>query len=302
MRVPNDSEKLTLRLTVDDLGMVWVLPGEGLPRSSNLTVDDFVKTEYLDIYPSVRVPAFSHNVPMLISLYDFKVKERFASLEVCSPMNFDNETSAEADLALFRSRRINLAPSIGGWHEFSMKDWPSYAMANHLRCGLEPGAYTEQLLQVHPVWPYLSFIENLDLESCTRLFALLLDPRWFIDPYGDPDNHWRLLNYLGVVDKVSDDDKLRQSRFRIVLDCWQKRSGKIIQATPRNFLWRTWKQKHGGLDGCRAGSRLFIDYLRTTWTHVMSNGPQSTLLFVPDYFFNSQDEMIALCDHLKRYI
>lgn len=293
-------ELASLKLTVDGRGMVWLLSGGRMPCSSGQDALSFVQGELYRGYDCVRVPGTQLNAELIKELYHVKLQEKFPRLEVCGPLAYEDVDDREdPELLLHHLRRVQLPPSLGGWHEFSIKDYPSYSLAAHLQGGLETGDYTDRLLQAHPVWPYLTFIEGIDWPSCSRLLAAILDPRWHMDPCSGTDS--QLDHFLGLAHHQAGDDSARGQRYRVVMDCWKRSADTVTLDGPGNFLWRIWVAQGGGAFGDLAVCREFVDYLKMTWTMTLCTNHQACELFIPEFFFEREDEVLAYRAHLRRY-
>lgn len=293
-----------LKVTVDDQGVVWCLSGDQMPRCSGLRVPQFLESSVLGPDVSVRMVGSAANAELLIDLFERKLRGGLHGLQVCSPLCCESAAERkDPELLLYSMRSFGLPPSLGGWHEFDIKDYYSYALASHFHRALAAGEYTRKLLGGHPVWPALSFIAGLDIDACARLLATVIDPRWYIDASGDPNRGSKLEQYLGLNPKTQANldrgNSPQQSRCRLVLACWKTEDPKK-PIGPRFFLWRAWAARGGGTKGDLVASKLFIAYLRQVWAQAVCNGPQASRLFVPEHFFVNADEVMAYREHMAR--
>lgn len=305
----------SLKLTVDRHGIVWALAGSRLPRSTKLDVATFLKSHQFSVDYNVRVVGTITNTPLIVELFHRRVKSEFSSLEVCSPLCcLDPADRDDPEVMLYSMRKFRRSPSLGGWHEFVIKDYPSYVLANYFTdktAALKmlpsnmayPEGYPKELLYHHPAWPYLSFIEGLDVDLCAELVATILDPRWYADPAPDGTDGDRMEQYLGLYPGISKDaSTTRGKRYQMVLGCWKRSGGTLLKADgPQGFIWRIWAMKGGGEKGDVAACKCFMNYLRLTWTMALCSGPQSQHLFVPRYFFQNRDEVEAFSNHIGRF-
>ena len=298
-----------LKLTVDDTGIVWYLHGEGMPHCSDLSDWDFLQSPILQNVKQVRMVGSSNNAELLHKLYELKLKQELNSLQVCSPMCCDiADNRNDPGVVLFKMRNYKLAPSLGGWHEFGRGDFPSYLLAAYYKRHNKAADYTKQATLSHVAWPALSFIENLNIEAVGKLFAALIDPRWFVD-VADIDSGVRLQQFLGLNPRsVSATESSvkdpRVERCQLVLSCWKTTpDGSITPATsiPRNFLWRLWANTGGGCRGDLAASKFFVEFLRLTWTKAVCCTVQANHLFVPKFFFDQKDEIEAYEEYEKTF-
>lgn len=298
-----------LKLTVDDNNTVWYLNGEGMPHCSNLTDWDFLGSPILQDAKQVRMSGSTNNSELLHQLYELKLKHELDSLQVCSPMCCDvAEDRADPSVVLFKMRNYNLASSLGGWHEFGRLDYPSYLLAAYYKQHNKASDYTRQATMSHAAWPAVSFVEHLNPEAISKLFAVLIDPRWFVD-IAEVNSGLRLEQYLGLnprgISTINEKGRdPRVDRCQLVLNCWKTTpAGSITLATsiPRNFLWRVWAARGGGCRGDLAASRFFVEFLRLTWTKALCTSAHSSRLFVPKYFFSHKDEADAYAEYEKTF-
>jgi len=295
-----------LKVTVDGRGVVWFLSGDQMPKCSHLLIEEFLKSDLLDEDTAVRTVGTAVNADLLLGLYDRKLRVGLRSLQVCSPLCCESaEDRKDPELLLYSMRSFGLSPSLGGWHEFDLKDYYAYSLVSHFHRTLDVGEYTRRLLVGHPVWPYLSFIAGLNLDACTRLLAIIIDPRWYIDVAVDPDRGSKLEQYLGLNPKIQltldRGRSCQHERFRTVLSCWKTEDPKK-PIGPRYFLWRAWAARGGGSKGDLVASKLFVSYLRQTWSKAVCNGPQADHLFVPEHFFVNADEVMAYREHMAKFM
>jgi hypothetical protein len=306
-----------LKLTVDHKGIVWELAGSRMPRSTGMDTATFMRDHSFSGDYNIRVVGTPTNAPFIVELFHRRVKSEFASLEVCSPLCCLDPTDREdPEVLLFSMRKFHRSPSLGGWHEFMLKDYPSYVLATYYfdtaaamnmlpitRTGTYPADYPKQLLYHHPAWPYLTFIEGLGVDICSELIASIIDPRWYSDPAPDGTDGDRLEQFLGLYPGISKEtESTRAKRYQMVLGCWKNSSGSVLKADgPRGFVWRVWASKGGGEKGDIAACKFFTNYLRLTWTMSLCTGPQAQHLFVPSYFFNNKDEIDAFTAHISRF-
>ena len=306
----------SLKLTVDQKGIVWKLTGGNMPRSTEMDIQTFMRKYHFESDDNIRIVGTSVNAPIIIELFGRRVRQDFASLEVCSPLCcLDPEDRDNHEVVLYSMRKFRCPPSIGGWHEFSIKDCPSYALSKYFTdmtssMKLLPTVkiveydadYPKQTLFHHPAWPYLAFVEGLDKDLCAELIANILDPRWYIDPTAHTDDGDRLEQYLGLYPGISKETaSTRAKRYQLVLGCWKNSGGSGLKADgPNGFIWRVWASNGGGEKGDIAACKCFVNYLRLTWTMSLCLGPQAHHLFIPGYFFSHRDEVEAFNDHASK--
>jgi hypothetical protein len=300
------TDTATLKVTCHQ-GLIWYLRGDGMPANSRQSVYDFMSSQTLADADTVRVAGTSGNANLLVELYEQRLRGRFSSLQVGSPLCCESaDGRRDPEVLLFAMRRFSLPPSLGGWHEFNLKDYSSYLMAAELLRHKHVTDLMRQNLRGHPTWPSLSFVEGIDVDACCLLISVILDPRWYVDTNGNPNSGSRLEQYLGLSPKTQaavarGDKSWRADHCQIVMNCWRRQSDPIsVSMSSRSFLWRTWAEKGKGVKGDLAASKHFIAFLRLTWIQAMSEGPQMPYLFVPNYFFDSRrpDETTAYIKHV----
>ena len=304
---PTTADDHALKLSVDNDNLIWYLEGDGLPRHSNNEVDQFLDGRILRQYDHVRVVGLAANSVLLLRLFELKQRGFLKSLEVCSPLCCESaEDRRDPEVVLFNMRDYRLAASLGGWHEFSGRDAMSYLLAAHFQRSREVTDEQRRVLLRHPAWPALRFIKPLDSDACCKLLGLLIDPRWYIDS-DEPNRSGKIEQFLGLNPTAQAanecaDEPWSHERCRLVQSCWRvgQVPGRIQDMNARHFLWRAWLGRGGGLKGDLAASKLFISFLRQTWTEALCDGPKRGRLFVPEYFFAGKDEAEAFKTHMKK--
>jgi hypothetical protein len=315
--VPDILDSVGLRLTVDRKGTVWQLLGSSMPRSTGQDVPTFLDKHSFEPDDHVRVVGVPANANLIVELYYRRLKKVINQLEVCSPLCcHDPSDRDDPAILLFSTRRFCRPPSLGGWHEFAIRDYPSYLlchyfsdMASSMKLSPTtkildyPAQFPKDAVFHHPAWPYLSFVEGICAEACAELISHLLDPRWYVDPAPDGDESTRMEQFLGLYSGIAKDrTSVRARRYQLVLDCWKNGGTGVIHTDgPRGFVWRSWITKGGGEKGDIAASKCFINYLRMTWSMSLCLTAQASRLFVPHHFFQRQDEVEAFLGHLTKF-
>lgn len=294
------AEVESLKLTVDDHNIVWYLLNNGLPKSSGTDSSDFLKSIERFRSSHIRSVGSANNADLLKQLFEMRLHDEFDSLEVCGPQCCHDILRKDPELTLYSMRKWTAPVSLGGWHTFSIKDYISYALAAHYEFQTEYTRYVENLVASHPLWPYISFIEDADAEAFSRLVGCIIDPRWFASE--DDKETDGLENYLGLVDDYHrSDDLSKEKRYQMVMDSWHgTKTGKSIKiATPRTFLQRIWSE-HKGSD--YVACKKFIEFFRLAWLMVLCDTGQATQLFVPQHFLSTGIELDAFYTHVKKYL
>jgi len=294
-----------LKLTVDNDHLVWFLDGDEMPHLSGLTVEEFVDSDELGSDTSIRVVGMPENAELLLHLFEMKVAEDINHLQVCSPLCCESsEDRHDPEVLLYNMRSFGLSPSLGGWHDFDLKDYYIYSLVAVYEHPPVDVNRVRQMLAGHPAWSALTFIADLDTLKCAELFATIIDPRWYIDAAVDPNRGSKLEQYLGLNPRIQanldkPNDHWQAQNCRLVMECWKNEVPRK-NIGPRHFLWRAWNARGGGFRGDLVASKLFISFLRQTWLQAMCNTRHASHLFVPEYFFLQPDEMVAYKDHITK--
>lgn len=207
-------------------------------------------------------------------------------------------------------RTCRLSGSTGGWHAASSADLAVYRLISGVVAELpDPGdqASVDQLMPLlrdHPAWPAISFIPTAHYGCAMKLLAVIVDPRWHINPE-KPDSRQSLYRFLGR-------SHLEEHGMRL----WAQESPFIEVGTDtssrRAALWlMSWSngELYGRFNGVAEGvhprdylrrfpfydaSLRFASFLHSVWLA----GMLSRELFVPEYFF--RDSVVA--DTYRRHI
>jgi hypothetical protein len=293
-----------LKITLSEQGHIWFLEGNGMPHQSGVDATTFLESAVFRAAAHVRMVGNAANAKLILQLYGHKLDNRIRSLEVCSPLCCDSpDDRKDPEVMLYQMRNFWLPGSLGGWHEFSHHDLFSYMLAAHFHEHDNITVEQRKVMTVHRLWPCLSFIDGIDLDSCARLVGALVDPRWYIDA-DDPDRNSKLEQFLGLNPKTQCESEKggdKQSYYKLVLKCWKTGSPPgQLSLNARHFLWRAWHSKGGGPKGDLIASKFFVAYLRATWTSLVCNRAHAGRLFVPEYFFLRSEEARAFREHYKK--
>jgi hypothetical protein len=305
------ADSAAVKVTVDGRGAVWYLDGEQMPFCSGSDANEFSADFRTQTASRFRVVAFPENIPLILALYNNCSRKEEFPLEVCSPLCCEGADRQDPELLLYRMRGYGLPPSLGGWHRFGPLDLPSYLLARALHPGAGAAGDADAglvrlYMRAHPAAVSLRFPDHLDELQLARLIAMVIDPRWFVDPH-EPDSPSKLEQYLGLTPKNADDaakgdTSWRADRCRLVKRVWDnlRDPADPNDHGPRRFVYR--ERRRGGAVWDLKASRLFVDYLRQTWTASVCAGPQRGRLFVPEYFFPFADEAAAYREHCSRAV
>lgn len=308
--------KSVYRLHVDDQGYVWYAFDGQMPVPSMTKVGDFMRNPPMGMADSTKAIGCPNNVDLLLRLYDRKLNGKLARVQVCTPAVCPTASRRKRpEVVLLDANQWQGWPaSLGGWHEFGEDDFPAYYLARNFMVGLETMDVTKHVGRTHVAWHALSFIPHLNEEYSFRLLAMILDPRWFVDPE-EPEKNSRLEGFLGLTPRtqyhVSGDgnNKTVQAydRCATVLRAWKmgKPTSKAEYAQPGNFLWRIHANEGTGYKADLRTSQAFVSFLKNVWLHELYRGRGGAGcdgLFVPEYFFKHKNEAEAYRQHMRRHI
>lgn len=294
-----------LKLTLAPDGEVWYLDGDRLPCRAKARWDEFAESPIRRNAERVRVVGVPANAPLVVRLYELKLRDELAGVEVCSPL----VCSAAADRqnpekVLFNMRRWNLAGTVGGWHEVTRADYVAYAMVSLVRGGA-PMDRLLAFLPEHPAAAALSFACH-DAVAMVRMLAGIVDPRWFVDPEA-PDRPAKLLTFLGLdpaTERTTGGRRsLHRNRNREVLSAWM--SGPEVGQPAGYFKRFRQDLVDGGESEWKADlrtSQRFAQFLRQTWMAALYPMPNAWAepLFEAGKFFRRPAEEMAFTAHMQR--
>ncbi len=297
----------TVKVTTSPDGIVWVLDGDKLPRSTRMGVAEFIRRGFFRDPKYLRVPGLVRNARLLTELHLAVRRDEYYSLEVCSPLCcFSSEQRDDPATLLYNARQFDYPISSGGWRYFDNADMYSASLtARYAEGGLDDEATLQFELASHPAYPAVTFIKHLDQVSVAALLGLIFDPRWYINPL-EPDRSNKLQQFLGLDPKCqaakdpSSGDRV--ARNRLVLACWK--NGPVptpADIGPGQFLWKTWYARGGGTRGDLAASKRLVDYLRQSWLMFVCRGGMQSEVFVPKLFFGADSpDAAAFESHVGR--
>lgn len=314
-------EEETLKVAVSG-GSVWCLDGVGLPCDTGLRPAQFLEAPLLLQGRLIRIVGSAANAGIIVALCGLR-GSLLEDVEVCSPLVCESaEGRKDPELTLYNMRSFVLPPSLGGWRPVVGDDLTVYSLADHLAAEGSVTPYARLLAASHPVWAALTFVGGLNEDAAVRLVALIIDPRWYIDP-DEPDRLSRLEQYLGLNPKTmrSVIGELKgswlQDRCRLVTRVWREGFVKVpcgqsvgkstsvgkacddFLRNPHNFLWRIWEARGMGLKADLSASKQLVCYLRHNWLNEVAGEPKRGRLFVPGHFFTRPDEVAAYNDHMR---
>lgn len=307
---------LTLKLYVADDGEVWYINMNGPPVATGMSCVAFLLHPLSQEFPHMRLVGFPQNMQLILALY-LRDPQREA-VEICGPLVC--RTKAERHdpaRVLYAMRQYEQARSMGGWHTFTRQDYFSFALTMHLDKMGHVDDQARYLLHKHCAWSPLSFIPHLNEDACAGLLALIVDPRWYINPV-NPTRGSKLRRFLGLdfntMLGVFDEGppQMYHDRCKLVMNAWDGPKNLKLVERPDYFLWRirraAWEKEPKNYATSRHSthaklrmSQAFVEYLRLTWLAELGRGRhQNDSLFVPEYFFQEKYETKAFKEHMHK--
>lgn len=302
------AEDTVLKVTLAADGEVWYLDGDRLPCRSGAS-----RMEFLSDHPArlnaerVRVVGSPQNANLILRLYELKLRDELASVEICSPLVCSTaQDRSDPEKVLFNMRRWTAPGTMGGWHEITRFDYVAYAMSLLHQQGAEPQKLIEFLIE-HPAYPSLSF-PYADHLALAKTVATIIDPRWYVDPAA-PDRPGKMYAFLGldpVTQKCYDAVRNRHmyERNRMVRDVWTVPGADLKR--PNTFVQRfrsTVETKGESWRGDLRTSQKLVNYVRQVMMASLYPMPNKwgEPLFVPGHFFKQSSEEFAYTHHVKAY-
>lgn len=304
-----DSASLKLHTAPD--GTVWFADGTHAPIDSGMTVEQFVISLRDRAQPFIRILGTPSNALLAASIWP--LCRSGGLLQVGSPAICENKDERnDPEIALFRSRQICLPPSLGGWHDFTLLDYPAYALVARIFKDNQVCPPALEILHHHPAWPALKFIPALSEYWAAWVLCFVIDPRWYINPQF-PDRIGRLRSFMGLRPSTQrlmlkpgySADTPATIRCQAVMNAWKNSQPRgTMWQEPGNFLWRIWRNSGGGPRGDLRASQKFLTFLRYTWLDALPRGTTSggsDPLFLPDMLFCGSREIEAFNRHMSQY-
>jgi hypothetical protein len=179
---------------------------------------------------------------------------------------------------------VQLAPSVGGWHELGESDYVGCLWATR-------GAAAAPV-EAHPAWRAVSFVSGCNAGAFKALVSELRDPRWYIDP-ADPDSLDKYFAYLGLNPRVM--DRLCRGilsgacalRCWLTLNCWGREFAQAQRLLPddaRGFLYRIYVHHGETSKAVLRASQKFAVFLRAVWLTSLTGRK-----LLPDRFFRPDE-------------
>jgi len=330
------TDVMSLKLHVDS-GVVWALNGQNIPTCTRQTVADFFGADMLKNCERVRVVGSAQNASLITALYDLKLRKEIESLQVVTPLVCQTHTERQdPEFVLWSMRNFTRSPSLGGFHEVTHLDYPSYVLLHELKTNKNENEFklselSRRYLKAHPAWQAISFLRFMDEFKCAHLLANIIDPRWYIDSC-HPDRTAKLEAWLGLNPKTQAgviDSKQLQWRYHercsLVFDCWfdnklslearsnfnefgllpweEDKENCPVGLAPCDFIWRVWGAvETKPIKAALVGSTYFVKFLRNAWLSALYADSKSAghfPLFRPVDFFKYAVEAAAYTAHMS---
>lgn len=303
---------LDLRLHVDEAGVIWFGTDKESwkPHASELSVVDFSSQDWVRDATRIRLFGSRKNARLISTLMSERHRDKALmppTMSVCSPIFLTDEIRNDPARVLRLMDEVRIPGSCGGWHELDDNDLNIYFMAAQTELvSPENEDQVDYYLRKHPAYAALTFIPTHNKFAALDLLNHILDPRWFVDP-AHPDRTSRLRSYLGlrpeVMEKVflGQPKSKQENRAKLVLNTWS--TGDYSSAdinNPASFLMRTVRDAEDREKGLLKASIRFISFLRGVWLN--ATAPRGRTLFVPKYFFDTEEEVKAFEEHTAKHV
>jgi hypothetical protein len=269
-----------------------------------MNVDTFMSEAATELADTVQLMGCAENAGLIEKLYDAhrrKVLPTWQRIELASPATCPDPQDPLVALASMWET-ANVEGTCGRLVTAGTAEYMTYAIIAELeRNDWDLNAKVREIVKYHPAWPVLSFITTCDVDQAIVLLSLIVDPRWYVDPFR-PNRTNRLLQLLGVTKRnasflAGKEEKgdRRVGRCQILTAVWMPDVLLPPPDSPGSFLHRImWSSK----DICRGiikANRAFVRFLREVW---MQNLAGHRKLFEPRMFFKSESEVQSYDKHL----
>lgn len=305
-KTDTERDERTIKAHVDRTGIVWIAEGADPPKSTGANSMQFLtdtRTRKLFRY---RVLGTRLNSYLIHGLYSQSYREEIDAVEVASPLAVSRSKCRQHPTETLSAMRLwDRAPSCGGWTKVGKAESVAYALSVELNNRTEhSGEIVANLLCAHPVWRFLEDIPGIRPTHIAMTLALILDPRFFVDPV-KPNRSSRLQTYLGLDPKIHRYlagstqevaiDIRRQQHAELIATAWVQQL-KMFEHEPdctgSAFLYRTWSKAGCGWKGLLKGSQRLISYIKHLWLDSLyKDRAWKDPLFVPEYFFKEEREL-----------
>lgn len=286
---------------------IWFSKGTNPAAGAKTTPARFLQ-QHGEEADRMRLRGSAENAPLIEAMYYAKTRHGVSTaFHLCTP----RVLGPDAESLFAALRELNYAGSLGGFHELSDRDGPSYAL--HVAMTRSGGLLNDaaaELLREHRAWPALSFIVGLDQVAAARMLCDVLDPRWFVS-LQNPNSLGRLYSFLGLTPRHVENALVGRTptckqgrRCANVLQAWYRPSVAAdpeLLAHPGAYLQRivVADPVAHSIKYFVKASRLFVAFVRDVWLDMMA--APGRRLFVPKYHFSEPTTAEAFTRHWESY-
>ena len=309
------ADELRLHRTTDPETGSWIwFSRRGQYTAYPLSVAEFIAQDWVQAASTIRLLGSIENAPLILSLYaSRRLTGRPVSIQLGNPNHCIWPAERPSVPMVFQRMAAldSLRPSVGGWHEMTKPDYPSYSLSQSVYAARgRVTSLASSLLRHHPAWPAVSFSATANSTRAALLLALMIDPRWYVDPQ-HPDRAASLKASFGLRESQGQgalqavlDDKLdslqgtaqtKAARAQIVLDSWAGSQRNLaredVTYNPRKFLWKISHASSADTHSARGllrASHVFLRLVSEFWKSEICAIPRSGL-FVAEHFFRDAD-------------
>lgn len=278
---------------------------------------DFVHKLQLRDCSAVHVLGSGLNASLIRQLGEAKFShgQVWAPVKIGTPMIARSRPGMTSEEVFNAMTSLNLAPSLGGWHEMTPYDTAAYRLIELLqRSGGELDEHVRLAVCEHPAYPVMSYLHAAPLPAA-RMLAWIVDPRWFKDPV-HPDRISRLNEFMGLsplnaarLFEVEHPEEFRREaetplqRALSVVECWHgelpvRRITAQEKSAHRGALMRNFAEHKYSARGLLKCSQRLLRWVQDVWLDQVS--PQAEC-FAPDLFFESREAGNHFRHHLEVY-
>ena len=262
-------------------GTIYSSAGGPDTKSDTVSPAELLTYDWVKQAKVVKLLGTTENAALIMALHNYRLQHGLPTIKVGSP-SLCRGTVGRA--VLREMQQLEYAPSVGGWHTLTAKDYCAYALTYATHCAA--GKYTDEMnmrLKAHPAWGPLSFIPTLNKYWACHLLTEWRDPRFHVST-DEPDDMKLLNRFLGLgrrdgvghIEQVLlDDGDAREPvmawRARTVLKTWSQGWASMHaqdEISPRDFLMRVVQRVAASKDipvALVRASYVFLRYLRLTW-------------------------------------
>lgn len=319
----SSTKSLPLVLQVDPDQEVWSLRGRQSARRTRLSASDFVS--HAELSGPVRIFGSKENAELICEIWRRRANWPDLRLQVGTPRMVSHCTEVR-DVLLVGSSAPPYAPSLGGWHDFTERDYIPYALGQYTQrspASMPPEHSNwhaiEVLLRDFAPLRILRFIRTLSVPMLGFWLAELRDPRWFVS-VTEPDRVSPMDQYLGLwpanqattlaAGSALDGAPAHVRRCWLTQRCWlpmnveqaDAGAGSLYDTKhPQNFLLRVFANPKKGapMRALLRASQLFTRFTRAAWLDWLSAGRASyDPLFMAEQFL-LPEELTAYHEYMQ---